>query len=65
VPRPGDLQVEASLQLSDYNQLLDGRTSGNGGAAPGREDLRRGLNSSQGWPRIVERSGLKFLKDDC
>ena len=45
-----------------WSQLLEGRTSGNGGAAPGLENLRRGPNCSQGWLRIVERWCFKFLK---
>jgi hypothetical protein len=44
------------------SQLLEGRISGNSGAATRLENLRRGLNFSKGWPRIVERGCFKFLK---
>jgi hypothetical protein len=36
--------------------------SGNGGAATRLENLKRGLNFSKTWPRIVEPPRFKFLK---
>jgi len=66
--------ADAAVQLAEAEVAVDEgsgtrrtswgayRTSGNGGAALGLEDLRRGLNCSKGWGRIVEGWCLEFLK---
>ena len=61
------LEAKADEPFGDIiAEYIKGRPEkSNGGAAPGLENLRRGLNSSQVYQRIVEGWGLKFLKGRC
>ena len=58
------LEAKADEPFGDIiAEYIKGRPEkSNGGAAPGLENLRRGLKFSKGWPRIVERSGFNFLR---